>query len=143
MNQYQISQLESLYRGAVLLNVNPAGGVAPCQAGCGRIGRDAHHFVRRSQAPGIRWRYEPRWGLWLCGGCHGKWHDDPEYGQVVMECLLTYFPRQARTLERFAGVHDRVKCPQVTFSWMKAYLTRCTDRRRRDWSDAYFCEEVY
>jgi len=140
MKQWQINQLESLYRKAVLLQANPAGGQASCEAGCGRLGTDAHHFILRSQEPGLRWQYEPRWGLWLCSGCHMKGHTYPGFREAVLTKLWQYRPARARALERFAAMHNRLTCKNVAFEWMRAYLQRCIERRMRDWSQAYYCE---
>jgi hypothetical protein len=137
-SRWQVPQLEKLYRQAVRLQANPAGGLALCEAGCGRIGRDAHHVVFRSQEPGIRWKYEPRWGLWLCVPCHGAAH-------VEIEPILARLRNRRRvlTIYRYMEMHDRLKCRPVTFAWMRAYLQRCIERLQAKWSDAYYCEGVY
>ena len=136
MTQYQIQELEKWYRLAVQLAVNPAGTGAPCEAGCGRLGSEAAHVVRRSQEPGIRWKYEPRWSAWLCHVCHSETELLP-----AEELLrrLGHRPEKVRRLRRYLEVHDRVKCRSVSFAFMRDYLKRCVKRLQADWATAY-CE---
>ncbi len=141
MTPYQTEQLEVLYRQAVLLQVNPAGNQAPCEAGCSRLGINAHHVVFRSQEPGIRWKYEPRFGLWLCFGCHQQSHDkSEEFVQRILAILRLVNRPKATTLSLFIEKHDRLKCPNVTFQWMRQHLRRRTEFLMRNWADAYSCD---
>lgn len=136
MTQYQIQELEKWYRLAVRLAVNPAGGPAPCEAECGRLGSEAHHVVKRSQEPGIRWKYEPRWAVWLCHTCH------MEVEQEAPEALLAkmvHRPEKTRRLRRYLSQHDRVRCRPVTWTWMRMYLKGCVAWLQKDWATAY-CE---
>lgn len=138
MTPYQIKELEKLYRLAVRLSVNPASNVAPCEAGCGKVGTEAHHVVKRSQEPGIRWKYEPRWGVLLCHECHMEVEQEPA------ECILTklaHRPTKVKRLRRYLDLHDRVKCRDVSFPWMRDYLKRCCARLESHWSSAY-CDGV-
>jgi len=133
---YQIQVLEKLYRQAVQLQVNPAGTGAPCEGGCGRLGHEAHHIVRRSQEPGLRWKYEPRWGVWLCHDCHMEAEQDQE---GLLAKMAVYRPERVRRLRRYMAMHDRVRCKSVSWGWMKAYMERCVARLQADWATAY-CE---
>ena len=138
MTEYQTRELERLYRLAVKLQANPAGTVAPCEGGCGRIGRDAHHVVKRSQEPGIRWKYEPRFGVWLCPVCHPI-ADQPGGAEIVIAKLRPWRPQRAKSLARYVALHDRLKCKPVSFPWMRSYLKRCIQRLEASWSESY-CE---
>jgi len=131
---YQIQVLEKLYRHAVQLQVNPAGTGAPCEGGCGRLGHEAHHIVRRSQEPGIRWKYEPRWGVWLCHGCHIGAELDQE---GLLAKMAVYRPERVKRLRRYLAMHDRVKCRTVTFGFMREYLRRQTALLGRKWAESY------
>lgn len=135
MTSYQIKVIERLYRQAVQLAVNPAGTGAPCEAGCGRLGSEAHHIVRRSQEPGIRWKWEPRWAVWLCHTCHMEAEQRP--AEELLAKLSVYHPQRVRALRRYLEVHDRVRCRQVTFEFMRAYLQRCVARLAADWASVY------
>lgn len=136
MTPYQIQELEKWYRLAVRLSVNPAGPAALCEAECGRLGSEAHHIVKRSQEPGIRWKYEPRWSVWLCHTCHAETElQDDE----VLLAKLVHRPDKVRRLRRYMALHDKVKCRGVSFRWMRQYLKRCVRRLQSDWATAY-CE---
>jgi len=137
MTPYQTQILETLYRQAVKLQANPGGQLAPCEAACGRFGHHAHHIVNRSQEPGIRWKYEPRFALWLCSQCHNEVHLSCD------DILPRVRTRRVVTLRKYLALHDRVRCKPVTFPWMKGYLQRCIRRLESRWSDAYYCEWVY
>ncbi len=142
MTRYQIQELESLYRQAVQLQVNPAGGPAPCELGCGKIGTQAHHVVFRSQEPGIRWKFEPLWGLWLCTPCHGPADTNPEdFVERALARLRVVRPAKARTLKFYIENHDRLRCPDVGFEWMRAYLRRRVALLQKSWANAY-CADV-
>jgi len=133
---YQTQVLEKLYRLAVQLQVNPAGTGAPCEGGCGRLGHEAHHFVRRSQEPGIRWKYEPRWGVWLCRVDHMDAEQDPE---GLLAKMAAHRPERVLALRRYLALHDRVRCKPVSWVWMKTYLERCVARLQANWATGY-CE---
>lgn len=142
LKPWQVQELESLYRQAVRLFVNPAGGPAPCEIGCGRIGVNAHHFIYRSQEPGIRWQYEPHWGLWLCQNCHAEAHTRAdEFVERTLERLWVVRRSKAVTLRLYLERHDRLQCPDVSFQWMRAYLKRRIALLQKQWSRAY-CVDV-
>lgn len=142
LTQYQRSQLEALFRRAVLLAVNPAGTGAPCEFCRRRLGRDAHHAVRRSQEPSLRIKYEPRFGVLLCMECHAGAHQRPNLFQLrLLEVLSKTNPAKARCLARYSENHDRVRARDVDWRWMVAYLKRCISRRERFWSQTY-CSDV-
>lgn len=144
LNKYQREQLESLFRKAVLLQVNPAGTVAPCEFCRRRFGRDAHHAVRRSQEPSLRIKYEPRFAVLLCAECHAGAHQRPNLFQLrLLEVLSKANPAKARCLARYSENHDRVRARDVDWRWMVAYLKRCIVRRERVWSTAYNQDVLY
>ena len=138
---YQTQQIEALYRVAVQLYVNPAGGPAPCECGCGRLGLQAHHCVKRSQEPGVRWMYEPIWGLWLCTTCHAQAHtEQDEFVRRMLARLDRIRPEKARTLRLYMEKHDRLKCPDVSFQWLRDYLRRRIALLQKDWARSYCCD---
>jgi hypothetical protein len=141
MKPWEIQQIEGLYRQAVQLYVNPAGGPAPCELGCGRLGTDAHHAINRSQEPGVRWKWEPIWGLWVCKVCHHHAHIAPwEFFPRAIARLKTIRPQKARTLILYSERHDRLRCPDVSFEWLREYLRRRIAGLQKDWSRAYCCD---
>jgi len=142
MQKWQIQQLEGLYRKAVSLYVNAASMVAPCEMGCGRFGVQAHHVIARAQEPGIRWKYEPGWGLWLCTICHGLAHTSAdEFVGRILQRLKLVRPAKARTLRIYIEKHDRLRCPHVSFEFMRDYLRRRVANLQRSWADAYCCDQ--
>ncbi len=141
MKPWQIQELEGLYRESVRLGVNPAGGPAPCEMGCGRLGSQAHHVVLRSQEPGPRFKYEPLWGLWLCTTCHGPAHTESEaFVERALARLRVVRPAKAKTLKLYIENHDRLRCPDVTFQFMRDYLRRRVALLQKSWSNAYCCD---
>lgn len=141
LTRYQTEELEKLYRQAVKLQANPAGGDAPCEMGCGRFGRDAHHTILRSQEMGIRWMYEPRWGLYLCSTCHGGAHaNSAAFRDHAIEQLRMRDAQRAWSIQRISEMHHRLRCPTVTWPWMQAYLRRQIVARQAKWSTAYCCD---
>lgn len=142
LTTYQRQQLESLFRRAVLLQVNPAGSASPCEMHCGRLGRDAHHAVWRSQEPCLRWKYEPRFAALLCPACHLLAHRTPNaFQQQLLGVMARTDPLRYRCLTAYTARHDRIKPPRVTWHWMRAYLQRAIARRERRWMDSY-CSDV-
>jgi hypothetical protein len=141
LKPYQIQQLEGLYRQAVQLGVNPAGGPAPCECGCGRIGCNAHHVVFRGQEPGIRWKYEPIWGLWVAAPCHTEAHTKAEeFVERILARLHLVNKPKAMTLRLYIENHDRLQCPNVAFSWMREYMKRRIIILQKSWMNAYSCD---
>lgn len=141
LTRWQIQELEKLYRMAVKLQANPAGGDAPCEMGCGRLGRDAHHMILRSQEMGIRWMYEPRWGLYLCSTCHGISHaNSAEFRGRAIEQMSLRDAQRAWSIKRIGEMHPRLRCPKVSFPWMRAYLRRRIVHLQAAWSSAYCCD---
>jgi hypothetical protein len=144
LTDYQRQQLERLFRNAVWLAVNPAGSAAPCEMACGRLGRDAHHAVHRSQEPGLRLKYEPRFAALLCPDCHKLAHRTPNaFLAQLLAALARTNPRKAKCLSLYAERHDRMRPPKVTFAWLMSYLREYIARRERRWSDAYNQDVVY
>jgi hypothetical protein len=138
---WQIEQLESLYRKAVQIYVNAASMNAPCEVGCGRLGQDAHHIVFRSQEPGLRWKYEPMFGLWVCPTCHAQAHTrDYDFVERALQRLKVVRPAKAKCLSLYIERHDKLKCPDVTFDWMGEYLRRRIAVLQRNWMDSYCCD---
>jgi hypothetical protein len=143
LSRYQREQLESLFRRAVALRVNPAGGPAPCEMGCGNLGTQAHHSVLRSQEPALRLFYEPRFALWLCGVCHGNAHAGPKSFLIgAMEILRRANPSKADCLTIYNERHDRIKAPEVSWRWMHDYLERCIRQQQKRWADTYLMDAL-
>jgi hypothetical protein len=143
LNSYQREQLESLFRKAVHLQVNPAGGPAFCECGCGRIGTMAHHVVYRSQEPALRLLYEPRFAVLLAQPCHTLAHSRPSalfVGQLATIMARTN-PKRGHCLARYAESHDRLRAREVDWRWMRGYLKRCIITMSSRWHTMY-CQDV-
>lgn len=142
LTKYQREQLESLFRQAVLLAVNPAGGPAACEACHANVGTEAHHVVTRGREPAPRLKYEPRFALWLCGACHGYAHaESTQFKARLFSVLQRADPEKARCLVLYVLLHDRLKPPDVSWKWQCDYLRRCITRSQRHWADSYSRDE--
>jgi hypothetical protein len=138
MTPHQKQELETLYRKAVSLRVNPAGGPGLCEMRCSRLGCFAHHVVFRSQEPALRLKYEPRFGVWLCRGCHEQAHHTPKlFEATMMELFRRVNPPRAKCLLRLIETHDRVQAKSVSFRWMRDYLNRRIVAIEKQWADMY------